>query len=263
MIPQYFIPLMTPDRRILSVVAISLTTFAGTETAVTGTNGIVYPLTRITYTPNRSYQAQIPANVWNSPATYVPTQMDFMATQITLTQYRQQNWGDMSRLLNVITYNPPWYAGVYQQQNVNGVTAADLSYFLMGGEKTALFSPSNPSAPSGSNVTQNWYANSPFTNASSAQFIDIPWESLSGLTLPQNLASATIGNLSADPSSGTALKAVMVTPVNVVNATAAYSTMRIVKITSGAVPTGTYTWPVTLTDVYGQTSTFNVSIVVS
>lgn len=244
MVPQYFLPLITADNRILATIAIPLTTFEGTETHIkVGTT--VYPLVRKTYTVVPSWSRT----------------MDYMATTIDRTTELTQNWVDKSRLLTPLLGQPKWYAGRVQQ--LNEFSGADLTYFMTGAVKTAAFTFVPPTVPGGSNVSQTWYANSPFSNTPDCQFVDVNWQALAGVTNPQNLQTVTLGSPSADPGSGTALKAVVVTPVNVVNAGAAFTTIRVVRITRGAIPSGTYTWPLTLLDIYGQTSTLNISVVVA
>lgn len=246
--PQYFVPFMLPDNRVLGAGAISLTTFNGNETTVT-IGSVVYPARKISYYPvtkRNSMHGQL---------------MEFMAVDVSFTEWRR-TWQDNPLNLENTIIRPRWYdaQGIEYKWEVEG----DIDYWLNGDAKTAMGTFTPPSAPSGSNVSRNWSANSPFTNATTCQFFDIPWEYLSGITNAQNIAEVTIGTPSADPGSGAALKAMLVRPANMAPAGGYYTDVRIMRVSRNVdVPAGTYTWPLSGRDLYGQTFSINVSVVVA
>lgn len=245
---QYFVPFMHTDGRVLGFSAISLTTYNGNETTVT-LGGIVYPARKISYMPVSMATRKL----------YNP--MEFLAATITPTEYRR-NWNDKPFLLENIVARPRWSAGQVTQFRVE--TPGDLDFWLLGGAKSAAGSFTPPTVPGGSNVSRTWLANSPFSNTPRCEFFDINWQTLSGVTAPERIQRVALGAPSADPGNGASLKAVLVTPGNMPNAGGFYTDVRIVRVSKGtAIPTGTYTWPLQITDVYDQTSSLNVSVVVA
>lgn len=243
---QYFLPYMHTDGRVLGILPIAPTTYTGSETSVT-VSSIVYPTRRVTYKPITR----------GNPI----AEMDFLAISITPTEFRR-NWQDRPyHLENVIT-RPRWYAG----QGIQFKTAVpgDLDFWLLGGAKTAVGSIVIPPAPSGSAVSRNWSANSPFANTPYCQFFDINWQLLSGITQADRIQQVTIGAPSADPGAGAALKAVLISPANMGSASGVYTDVRVIRLTKGSpVPAGTYTWPLTVRDIDNQTVSINVSVVVA
>lgn len=244
---QYFLPVMLPDNRVVGVVPVTSTTYTGGETSITvGPN--TYPVRRVTYKP-------IPRS--NPQAT-----MDFMAINLGFTEYRA-SWGDgrLSRLVDPLITNARWLMGNVVQ--FKREDQGDLDYWLSGHDKTAMATVVIPPAPTGNAVSATWQANAPFSNAPKCQFIEVPWQTLGSITSPENIVSVAIGTASADPGAGAALKAMVVQPVNMAGATGVYTSIRVLRLDPvGEVPTGTYTWPVSLTDKYNQTTTINVSVVV-
>lgn len=245
--PQYFLPFMHTDGRVLGLLSITPTTYNGNETTVT-ISSKVYPVRRITYKPVTTRHPY--------------STMDFMAITVTPTEYRRY-WQDRAQPLENVIMRPQWYAG--QVTQFRREVPGDLDFWLLGGAKNAVGTFTPPTVPGGSNVSRTWSANSPFSNAPYCQFFDINWQVLSGVTNPERIVNVVIGTPSADPGSGNALKAVLIVPANMPTAQAGmYSGIRIVRVSKDQpIPTGTYTWPITIYDAYGQTSTLNVSVVVA
>lgn len=129
----------------------------------------------------------------------------------------------------------------------------------------ALNVPVAYSAPTGGNIARVWSANAPFSNAPLASFIDINWQQEAQASVsPFVPLTVDIGSPSADPGVGKALRAMLVTSVTptLLNNVAAYSTIRVVRVTHSAVPTGVYTWPLTMTNAGGQSITVNLNVTV-
>lgn len=245
---QYFLPVMLPDNRVIGVVPIAPTTYTGDETmAFVAARG--YTIRRVTYKP--------------IPRSNALAEMDFMAIDMDFTEYRS-SWGDgrLSRLLDPLVTDARWLMGnvVQFKRELQG----DLDYWLSGQDKGAMAAVIIPSAPTGNAVSATWQANAPFSNAPKCQFIEVPWQTLGAITSPENIVSVAIGTASADPGAGHSLKAMVVQPTNIAGATGVYTSIRVLRLDpAGEVPTGTYTWPLTITDKFNQTTTINVSVVVA
>lgn len=231
MLAQYFLPVSTPDRRVIGTLPIALTTFDGTETSIT-IAGTVYPLKRVTFDSPRVLGQVI----------------DYMAVDASFSDERVRYKGMPNWLPGVTDYirvplAPPLLDRV--------VGKGDLNLLLEGFPKSVATTapsvnaptPSTPNFPSG---TILWHANVPFANTPGTLFFDISWAAVFGIDPSEvpAIASVSIGAPTADPGNGLALRAVMVYPSNdpsFVGAVTA-SRIRVVRLnTNMAVPVGDYT----------------------
>lgn len=246
---QWFVPCMSPEGVVYGLVAISPAhQYVGTETSVT-IGGVVYPTHKVSYTPRAGAKQNI-----QQP-------MEFLAITVDRTEWARNYRNRGADVLNQYVGLKQWFSGpmVQYKQELIG----ELDFFLRGWDKTAVTAPVIPAAPSGNAVSVSWSANSPFANQPFCPFFDIPFEVLGSVTQQDRILKISVGAPSADPGNGLALKAMIAFPANMGNPGGVYGQVRVVRITREAVPTGSYVWPVTVTDVDNQSTTINVSVVVS
>lgn len=251
---QTFLPLLTTDKRVLGLVPITSTNFTGAETTFT-ISGRVYPLQRVLYT-----------SLIGSKTQNEGTAVDYMAISVSLSQERTEfaNHGYISSQVAAQERDARWWRNAPGHSLKTRYTGTLVAFILKG---TAINSPDPvPMGGGGSNASVNFSVNSPFSNVAQAEFIDLNWQQLLGVDVSpaSSPASVSIGTASADPGSGNMLRAYVVQQgLQVVNNTASYSTIRIIKVFAGPVTAGTYTWPLTVTRVDGTTVVLNLSVVVA
>lgn len=258
---QSFLPLSGPDNRIFGNIAITPATFTGAEPTATvalGTGNVTLPLKRVTYDTNVNPDS-ISTSSTRSKAVVRGHQrrtVDYMAIALSQSDVKTF-WTDKGRLLASIADTRYWMGAVGKEEFYG-----DLMSFLQGGNRVvAAVTPVNPT---GSNISKNWNVNSPFTNVTNCQFFEINWQQEAAASLaPFTPTACSIGIASADPSSNGALRAFLVNTVPVIaGGIVSYSTIRIVRSSTATVPSGTYTWPLTLTNATGGTLTVNLSVIV-
>lgn len=259
MATQTFLPIITPDNRVLGIVPISSTDFVGTEpdfTIVGGTYPGTYPLRRVQYQSLSGNRTQDKA-----------TNVDYMAISLSLSEERRGspfvNMGYITSQVSAQERDTRAWRNAPNHSVKTRYTGTLVAFILKG---TAISAPAPvPSGGNGSNASMPWSVNSPFTNVAQSEFIDINWQQVLGVdTSPYSPASVSIGTPSADPGSGNMLRAYVVQQgLQVVNDMATYSTIRVIKVFPGQITAGTYTWPLTVTRTDGSTVTLNFSIVAS
>jgi len=234
--PQYFLPMVTGDRRVVGLVPISETTYVGDELSQT-LGAVTYSLRRITFTRQPSGKV-----------------MDYMSIYVSPQEERNE-FRNLDSYLRTYTSTRYWGEGHTRKYNLMG----DLEYFLEGGLKS-MDVVVVPPAPTMNPLVREWAANAPFANAPNCQFFDLTWARLTGLSDVTNIQTVSVGAPSADPGNGASLKAMLVYPSNQVNLADWRSVVRIMRVTKNAVVPGAYVWPLTVTDKFGQVTTVNVTI---
>lgn len=242
---QSFLPVLDDHGCCYEVMPISTHTFSYDSTTAVGPGGVVYPIRPVTYTPItsedsraddiRSYMAVVLSGA-EARRRYDPTHA--MTSSASFISWRNPPGG--SYLIN----NPGKMAAFFL-----GATAATPA---------VVYTP-----PTATDMNRTWAVNAPFANAPSCQFIDINWAVESAATFPGfDALTVSVGTPSADPGAGQALRAFLVSSVTpaVVNDVGTYSTIRVVRVTTAAVPLGDYVWPITLTNKAGQTVTVDLTV---
>ena len=142
MVPQFFLPVSTPDNRILAALAISLTTFTGNEQSINIAPWGNLKLKHVSIIRPVSLQA-----------------VDYMAIDCSLSDERNMWKAASNRLLPPIDNFTFWQgSGNFQQMQFR---QGDLETLLMGQSNSAGYVAVIPTVPTGSNVSKTWYANSP------------------------------------------------------------------------------------------------------
>mgnify|MGYP001465305289 CR=1 FL=1 len=200
------------------------------------------------------------------PVTYMPVTTDrgrssdvrhYMAAVVNDADTRRRY--DSMKAMEINASFSSWRqpAGTSYLISNPGTMAA---FFL---KSAALNTPVVYVPPTASNATRTWAVNAPFSNAPACQFIDVNWLQETQAAFPSfDALSVSIGTATSDPGAGAALKPFLVSTVTpaIVNDTGVFSTIRVVRITKAAVPTGTYTWPLTLTNKGGQSITVSLTV---
>lgn len=259
---QSFLPIQGQDNRVFGIIAITPTTFTGSEDEFTiqvNSSDVVLPIKRVTYD---SYTgAKQPSYLPGQGRVMAPRSMDYMAVDVEASLARTQ-YQDHGRLLAYISDFTAWRQPPYAAFKIQN--RGELLHFL-DGAKIATVYPT-PQTVSGSNIAVTWNISAEFVNVPSALFIDVNWQQEAAASLaPFQPLTVTIGAASADPGAGAALRPfiVMNSPA-VVGDVVSYSTIRIVRVNPNiAVPTGVYTWPLTLTNKDGNTATVNLTLTVA
>lgn len=237
--PQFFLPMVTGDRRVVGLVPITETSFVGDETSIE-IGPTTYNLRRITFTRQPSGKV-----------------MDYMSIYVSPSEERNE-FRNMDSHLRTYTSTRYWGSQHTQKYNLMG----DLEYFLEGGLKS-MSVVVVPPAPTMNPLVRDWVANAPFANAPNCQFFDLTWARLTGLSDVSRIRQVSVGAPSQDPGNGSSLKAMLIYPSNQVNLAPYRSVVRVMRINKGAVTPGTYIWPLTVTDTSEQTTTVNLTINVS
>jgi hypothetical protein len=247
MIPQYFLPVSTPDNRVIGTVPISLTTFDGTETSVT-VGDVVYPLKRTRFETPRVLGKII----------------DYMAIAATVTEERA------GRFKNFANYVAQQYDQIWIPLNstVNDrmQTKGDLTKLLEGIRKSSATSTPGVSVPTPGDLAVSWYGNAPFANTPQQTFLDLTWAALLGVSsvdVPA-IASVTLGDLSSHPGSTIDLRAALVYPSGnpTIPGAPVATRVRIMRLRPSGVTPGDYVWPLTLTSPTGDTVTITITLTV-
>lgn len=188
------------------------------------------------------------------------------AQGVTITAISDSGWDTFQSLSSFIPAEEWRLAPGYADQWYRGARFLD---FLRGRNGPTVSAPVvvPPTSTSGT-VNISWKAN--FTNVATCAFFEVNW--VEALTLVdasggKYAASIVLGAPSADPSAGR-LKATVVSnqgafvtsPDGKLNPL--MSTLRFVKTTDVSIPSGTYTWPATITSTTGSTTTCNLSIII-
>ena len=259
---QSFLPIQGQDNRVFGIIAITPTTFTGAEDELTiqvNASDVVLPLKRMTY---ESYTGAKRATWKPGIGRVVESRaMDYMAVDVDASLARGQ-YQDHGRLLAYISDFTAWRQPPYAAFKIEN--RGELLHFL-NGAKIATAYPT-PQTVTGSNIALSWNISAEFVNVPSATFIDVNWQQEAAASLaPFQPLTVTIGAATSDPGAGAALRPfiVMNNPA-VVGDVVSYSTIRIVKVNPNiAVPTGVYTWPLTLTNKDGNTATVNLTLTVA
>lgn len=244
--PQYFLPFLSPDNRVLGILPIATTTFDGTETEfVSGTapNTVTYPLRRMT---NTRKLGDVIA--------------DYMAIDVSATDARGSLKNAIRGASSMFTTRRWVFAN-----NSHQVLVGDLEFFLNGYSKELSSVVITPPVSSLTDVERWWTANAPFTNSSVCQFFDVSWGRLTGLQDAdiEKITNISLGAPVSDPSNGLGVRAMLVYPMNQVDSRAYNSTLRFLRVSKlVAVTPGDYEWPVTVTFTDGSTMTVNIKITV-
>ena len=236
---------MTHDRRIVSIVVISTTPFTGLETSM-NIGGVITPIEL--YQPVTGM-----GGLWQNRKI-----ANYMGIPITASQERKANYG-VSDLQQFIPWSR-WNTG--PSISMLDYSSNSLLDMLAGNSVAAIAAPviATPTATAGS-LRISWSLNVNYSHAAPYSFFEANWVELlkvaSGNT---NATSISLGNMSADPSSGHLKAFVVKSYPAIINQSIQFNTLRFVKTTPEAIPTGAYIWPATITNSDGSTVTVNLTV---
>ncbi len=246
---QSFLP-MVLGNQVYGVMAIPTQSFTGSETSIT-ILGLPYPLKHFNY-------SSLAHDNWND---LLNPKTEFMAIELQSSEAR-------SNFENPNLWLDNQVEGVSAWRNAPGHSFLHTTYgpllkmLQARGMDYAAATPSVP--PIGSPFSYSWSVNHPFANLSQYAFIDINWLEMFEISSGnQQPASLSIGTPTADPGAGLHLRLMQVqNSAETVNDALKYTTIRVIKVTAGAAASGTYTWPLTVTNTAGQSVVVTLDVVV-
>lgn len=245
---QAWLPMMDAQGCCHRIVPIAPTTFLPTGNPDVTIDACPYPIRVSTYEP-------------------IPSEPGSLRSVFTYA-YALLSDNEVRRLQDATRYSTANASRRYWQQPAATAQKTELhgamvAFFMRG---AALNVPVAYTPPTASNITRTWAANAPFSSAPICQFIDINWQEHAEASIGGSFGAVTasLGAPTTDPGTGNGLRAYMVTATTpaVINNQSLFSTIRIVRVTKSSVPTGVYTWPLTIVNEAGQTVTVNLSITV-
>lgn len=239
-ITQAFLPYLTPDRRVVGILAIPVTTFSGTETTML-VAGVDTPIALIT--PGR------PNPVNNQQPSY-------MAATITASQDRN-NFQSPVWLASFIPYGK-WNIQLGVSFMVERETT--LLQMLRGVNLSGMSSAVPPVVTIQSGVVNvDWEVNVNLTGNN--PFIEVNWVVLLTEKAPKVIPeSIAIDTVVVDPSGGLVKAFVVQAGSPVVNDVPLMNTLRFAKLTDSPVPKGSYIWSAVITNTDGSTSTAKFTV---
>lgn len=260
-ITQSFLPLLARGNHILGLVAIPTTTFDGTEETWMF-NGKATPLKRVSYGSNINPERVVfpgssrPANV--------PRLLEYTALEIDEREARL--YRDAGRMTNSIGFTFEWFSGpgIQYHRKLFGM----LGQFLWGSRTLADPSTITVTTPTEEDpviLNAVWTVDEvPFTTDATCQFFDVDLAVLIERDYPDlSPANITIGAPTDDPATGAYLKAMLVSSnVNSLTGHATNTTVRVIRLGTTKVE-GTYTWPIEIETVEGQSFTISLTMEVA
>ena len=238
---QSFLPILTQDNRVLGILPIPTTVFAGTETSFTISGGVY----KVALQSPTRVSAEINQGNLKAP---------FMAAIVTPSQERgsYQSFDFLEQQVPVSTWN---------HNGVKVVKNNPLVSLLKGHKVNAIVPPALgvvTTATSSATVPVTWHSAAPKGAALEVHWVDL-FKASSGNTLAVNLA---VGSPPSNAANQVALYVVTSHP-HIINGSVSLNTIRFVKLSENPVPTGNYTWACTVNNTDGSSLPVTLTLVVS